>query len=52
MRQSRIHQTVSLTGINFSTRSVIGATDLTILPLRDNLKHIRLNAKQVWVGRA
>ena len=51
MCQSRIHQTVSLTGINFNTRSVIGATDLTILPLRDNLKHIRLNAKQGCVGR-
>ena len=37
---------MSLTGINFNTRSVIGATDLSILPLKDNLKHIRLNAKQ------
>ena len=42
---------MSLTGINFSTRSVIGATDLTILPLKDNLKHVRLNAKQAKIYR-
>jgi transcription initiation factor TFIID subunit 2 len=46
-----IHQIVSLTGINFNTRSVIGACELTVLPLKENLKHIRLNAKQIKIYR-
>ena len=73
-----VHQIVSLTGINFTTRSIIGFVELTILPLKvilnylswtlfseiksasfdyfhwklnllsfqENLKYIRLNAKQ------
>jgi transcription initiation factor TFIID subunit 2 len=41
-----LHQIVSLTGINFCTRSIIGFVELSILPLKENLRHIRLNAKQ------
>lgn len=41
-----VHQIVSLTGINFSTRSIIGFVELTILPQKDNIRHVRLNAKQ------
>ena len=41
-----LHQIVSLTGINFNTRSIIGFVELTIVPSKDNLKDIRLNAKQ------
>ena len=41
-----LHQIVSLTGINFNTRSIIGFVELTIVPTRNNLKDIRLNAKQ------
>ena len=41
-----LHQIVSLTGINFNTRSIIGYVELTIVPTKDNLKDIRLNAKQ------
>jgi len=44
-----VHQIVSLTGINFHTRSIIGFVELTIVPNRDNLKHIRLNAKQLRI---
>ena len=44
-----IHQIVSLTGINFNTRSIIGFVELTIVPTKDNLKDIRLNAKQCLV---
>jgi transcription initiation factor TFIID subunit 2 len=44
-----VHQIVSLTGINFATKSIIGFVELTILPLKDNLKDIRLNAKQCLI---
>ncbi len=46
-----VHQIVSLTGINFHTRSIIGFVELTLLPARDNLKHVRLNAKQLRIYR-
>ena len=38
-----------MTGLNFSTRSLIGYVELTVVPNRDNLKHIRLNAKQLRI---
>ena len=41
-----VHQTVCLTGINFRTKSIIGSVELAIIPSKDNLRHIRLNAKQ------
>ena len=44
-----IHQIVSLTGINFNTKSIIGIVELTISPTRDNIKDIRLNAKQLLI---
>ena len=46
-----VHQIVSLTGINFQTRSIIGFAELTLVPLKETLKHIRLNAKQLKIYR-
>jgi len=46
-----MHQIVSLTGINFQTKSIIGYVELTLVPSRDNLRHIRLNAKQLRIYR-
>ncbi|CAB3360242.1 Hypothetical predicted protein [Cloeon dipterum] len=43
------HQLVSLTGINFQRQSIIGYSELTIIPLKDNLRYIYLNAKQIRV---
>ncbi|KAJ8680194.1 hypothetical protein QAD02_015981 [Eretmocerus hayati] len=40
------HQIVSLTGISFQRKSIIGMVELTIVPLRDTLRLIHLNAKQ------
>ena len=39
-----VHQIVSLTGINFTTKSIIGFVELTVIPLKvslNNLKSIR-----------
>jgi len=46
-----VHQILSLTGINFQTKSIIGYVELTLIPSRDNLRHIRLNAKQLRIYR-
>ena len=43
-----LHQIVSLQGINFATKSIIGYAELTLLPERD-FRHIRLNAKQLKI---
>ncbi|XP_063225105.1 transcription initiation factor TFIID subunit 2 [Bacillus rossius redtenbacheri] len=45
------HQIVSLTGINFQRQSIIGFVELTIVPLKDNLRTIKLNAKQCRIYR-
>ncbi|XP_045542678.1 transcription initiation factor TFIID subunit 2 [Papilio machaon] len=45
------HQILSLTGISFERRSIIGFVELTIVPLKDNLRFIRLNAKQCRIYR-
>ncbi|KAK9889670.1 hypothetical protein WA026_007049 [Henosepilachna vigintioctopunctata] len=45
------HQIVSLTGISFERKSIIGFVELTVVPVRDNLKHIKLNAKQCRIYR-
>nr|XP_018909078.1 PREDICTED: transcription initiation factor TFIID subunit 2 isoform X1 [Bemisia tabaci] len=45
------HQIVSLTGINFQRKSIIGFVELTIVPLKDHLRFIKLNAKQCRVYR-
>ncbi|XP_026742462.1 transcription initiation factor TFIID subunit 2-like [Trichoplusia ni] len=45
------HQILSLTGISFERKSVIGFVELTIVPLKDNLRYIRLNAKQCRIYR-
>ncbi|XP_073840548.1 TATA-box binding protein associated factor 2 isoform X2 [Musca autumnalis] len=45
------HQIVSLTGISFERKSIIGAVELTIVPTKENLRIIRLNAKQCRVYR-
>ncbi|KAH9636821.1 hypothetical protein HF086_017024 [Spodoptera exigua] len=47
----RTHQILSLTGISFERKSVIGFVELTIVPLKDNLRYIRLNAKQCRIYR-
>ncbi|XP_052846628.1 transcription initiation factor TFIID subunit 2 [Drosophila gunungcola] len=43
------HQVVSLTGISFERRSIIGVVELTIVPNSENLRLIRLNAKQLRI---
>ncbi|XP_060655277.1 transcription initiation factor TFIID subunit 2 [Drosophila nasuta] len=43
------HQVVSLTGISFDRRTVIGMVELTIVPNNENLRLIRLNAKQLRI---
>lgn len=45
------HQIVSLTGISFERKSIIGFVELTMVPIRDNLRIIRLNAKQCRIYR-
>ncbi|XP_012265791.1 transcription initiation factor TFIID subunit 2 isoform X2 [Athalia rosae] len=45
------HQILSLTGISFQRKSIIGFVELTIFPLRDNLRSIKLNAKQCRIYR-
>ncbi|CAH0692502.1 unnamed protein product [Chilo suppressalis] len=45
------HQILSLTGISFERRSIIGFVELTVVPLKDNLRYIRLNAKQCRIYR-
>ncbi|KAI4499551.1 hypothetical protein M0802_005447 [Mischocyttarus mexicanus] len=45
------HQIVSLTGISFARKSIIGFVELTIVPLRDTLRLVRLNAKQCRIYR-
>jgi transcription initiation factor TFIID subunit 2 len=42
---------VSLTGISFERKSIIGFVELTVVPLRDNLRHVKLNAKQCRIYR-
>ncbi|CAH1119125.1 unnamed protein product [Phaedon cochleariae] len=45
------HQIVSLTGISFERKSIIGFVELTVVPLRDNLRMVKLNAKQCRIYR-
>uniref|UniRef100_A0A336MKX7 Transcription initiation factor TFIID subunit 2 n=1 Tax=Culicoides sonorensis TaxID=179676 RepID=A0A336MKX7_CULSO len=45
------HQILSLTGISFERKSIIGFAELTIVPTREGLRTIRLNAKQCRVYR-
>ncbi|XP_076029935.1 TATA-box binding protein associated factor 2 isoform X2 [Oratosquilla oratoria] len=45
------HQILSLTGISFQKQSVIGFTELTLIPARDSLRYIWLNCKQTRVYR-
>ncbi|KAK0171350.1 hypothetical protein PV328_009091 [Microctonus aethiopoides] len=45
------HQIVSLTGISFQRKSIIGFVELTIVPLRDNLRIVKLNARQCRIYR-
>ncbi|XP_074031440.1 TATA-box binding protein associated factor 2 [Leptinotarsa decemlineata] len=45
------HQIVSLTGISFERKSIIGFVELTVVPLKDNLRIIKLNAKQCRIYR-
>ena len=45
------HQIVSLTGISFQRKSIIGFVELTIVPQKEYLRHIKLNAKQSRIYR-
>ncbi|ESP05566.1 hypothetical protein LOTGIDRAFT_228096 [Lottia gigantea] len=45
------HQKICLTGVNFEKRSVIGYVDLTIHPLRPDLKRVKVNFKQGCIYR-
>ncbi|XP_043273259.1 transcription initiation factor TFIID subunit 2 [Venturia canescens] len=45
------HQILSLTGISFQRKSIIGFVELTIVPLRDSLKVVKLNARQCRIYR-
>ncbi|KAJ8032786.1 Transcription initiation factor TFIID subunit 2 [Holothuria leucospilota] len=45
------HQIVCLTGLNFAKRSIVGFVELHLLPLKSDLKRIRLNSKQCRVYR-
>ncbi|XP_029050088.1 transcription initiation factor TFIID subunit 2 [Osmia bicornis bicornis] len=45
------HQILSLTGISFQRKSIIGFVELTIVPLRDTLRLVKLNAKQCRIYR-
>lgn len=45
------HQIVSLTGISFERKSIIGFVELTVVPLRDNFRILKLNAKQCRIYR-
>ncbi|KAL7294026.1 hypothetical protein TKK_0012596 [Trichogramma kaykai] len=53
MKKERIveksHQILSLTGISFQRKSIIGMVELTIIPTKNTLKLIHLNAKQCRV---
>ncbi|ENN80134.1 hypothetical protein YQE_03442, partial [Dendroctonus ponderosae] len=43
------HQILSLTGISFERKSIIGFAELTVVPIRDTLRVIKINAKQCRV---
>lgn len=45
------HQILSLTGINFTRQTVIGFTELTLIPSKDSFRYIWLNCKQCCVYR-
>ncbi|KAH0952770.1 hypothetical protein HN011_011355 [Eciton burchellii] len=47
----RTHQILSLTGISFQRKSIIGFVELTIIPLRDVLRLVKVNAKQCRIYR-
>ncbi|XP_037931409.1 transcription initiation factor TFIID subunit 2 [Teleopsis dalmanni] len=43
------HQLVSLTGISLERKCIIGTVELTIVPTKEDLRIIRLNAKQCTI---
>ncbi|KAK3885001.1 hypothetical protein Pcinc_010743 [Petrolisthes cinctipes] len=45
------HQILSLTGINFTRQTVIGFTEMTLIPSKDSIRYIWLNCKQCCVYR-
>ncbi|KAG5679292.1 hypothetical protein PVAND_008870 [Polypedilum vanderplanki] len=48
----KAHQILALTGISFEKKSIIGFVELTIVPVRETLKYIKLNAKQCRIYKA
>ncbi|XP_068202285.1 transcription initiation factor TFIID subunit 2 isoform X2 [Palaemon carinicauda] len=45
------HQILSLTGINFTRQTVIGFTELTLIPTKDSIRYIWVNCKQCCIYR-
>eukprot|EP00057_Strongylocentrotus_purpuratus_P009012 XP_011663486.1 PREDICTED: transcription initiation factor TFIID subunit 2 [Strongylocentrotus purpuratus] len=45
------HQILCITAINFNRRSIVGFTELHLLPLRAGVNRIKLNCKQCMVYR-
>ncbi|XP_015908116.2 transcription initiation factor TFIID subunit 2 [Parasteatoda tepidariorum] len=43
------HQVLCITQINFQRQALIGSVELTIIPLKSDLRKIRLNAKQIRI---
>ncbi|GFU31093.1 transcription initiation factor TFIID subunit 2 [Nephila pilipes] len=43
------HQVLCITTICFQRQSLIGFTELTVIPLKNDLRKIRLNAKQIRI---
>ncbi|KAL7642103.1 UNVERIFIED_CONTAM: hypothetical protein RMT77_007977 [Armadillidium vulgare] len=43
------HQILSLTGINFTRQTVIGFTELTLIPTKDSFRYIWINCKQACI---
>ncbi|XP_054712299.1 LOW QUALITY PROTEIN: transcription initiation factor TFIID subunit 2-like [Uloborus diversus] len=43
------HQVLCITQINFQRQSLIGFVELTIIPLKNDFRRIRLNAKQIRI---
>uniref|UniRef100_T1GNN3 Transcription initiation factor TFIID subunit 2 n=1 Tax=Megaselia scalaris TaxID=36166 RepID=T1GNN3_MEGSC len=43
------HQSVIITGISLENKTIIGLVELTVVPTRENLQFLKLNAKQCTI---
>ncbi|CAG9761208.1 unnamed protein product [Ceutorhynchus assimilis] len=46
-----VHETLSLTEINFEQKSITGFVELTVIPIQKNIRLIKLNSKQCEIGK-